>query len=130
MESKDLKVVLSIASLSLAMVTSSYILGNSIKEGLQSNGASISNAGNQIATSINNSFSPRVSQQLDSDILDESQAADYLKITTSQLMGLLVNSKAIDGRGIPHIKVGNTIRFSKTALSKWVSTASESSLEF
>ncbi len=130
MESKDSKIVIIVACLSLAMVVSSYILGNSLKEGLQSNASSISSAGNQMANSINNIANSHVKQQPDSDILNESQAAVYLQITPSQLTYLLINSKEIDGKGIPHIEVGYTKLFSKTALTKWLSTVSENSFAY
>lgn len=128
MESKDLKVVLIVGCLSL--VASSYILGKSISTGLQYHGGYISSAGGQVAGAIANAAGNQQPLQTSSDVLNESQAAAFLQISNSQLSNLVANSNTKDGKGIPHFKIGGTVLFSKTALSKWVVTSAENGYEY
>lgn len=130
MESKDLKVVLIVACISIAMATSSYIIGKSIKEGLLYQGSDIRSAGSDVAGAIVNDMPTQKKLELESDVLNESQAAAFLRISQNDVTYLLKNSKAMDGKGIPHFKVGNTTLFSKTALTKWVSTIAENGFEY
>lgn len=132
MENKDLKVVMIAGCLSLAMVLSACILGKSISEGLQYQGGYISSAGNQVGGSIAQVAGNMRSIQTDSDsdIMDTSQAAQFLKMDVNQLYPLIENSKTVDGKGIPYFKIGNKVLFSKAALSKWVVTSAENRYEY
>lgn len=87
MESRDLKIVLVVACLSVAMVASSYIIGKSISTGLQYHGGYISSAGNQVGGAISQVAGNMQALQSDphDDIMDVSQAALLLKISDSEL---------------------------------------------
>ena len=132
MESKDLKVVMIIGCLSLAMVLSSYILGKSISQGLQYQGGYISSAGNQIGGAVAQTAGNMKTIETDSgsDIMVTSQAVQFLQIDDSQLYSLIENSKAVDGKGIPYFKMGDKVFFSKAALSKWIVTSAENRYEY
>ena len=130
MESKDLKQVLLVGCLSAAMIISSHIIGNSFKDGLLYFSSSLDNSGFKITNSVADMIRGLETPNIDSDVLNESEAADFLKISPDKITYLLINSKAVDGKGIPHFNVGNNIYFSKTALTKWVAASAENCYEY
>lgn len=90
----------------------------------------ISSTGNNIAGAIAQVGGNQQKIQDESGILTELQAASYLGISESELTSLLKNSKAVDGKGIPYFKIGNTVLFSKTALANWVVFSAENNYEY
>ncbi len=69
-------------------------------------------------------------QKGNEDILSFYEAAVYLKISEEKLKSIVENSKFIDGKGIPYYTIDNSIMFSKTALSKWISHSSENRWDY
>lgn len=49
------------------------------------------------------------------ELLTVNDLADYLKISTSKIY------KMTSEKEIPHIKIGNTLRFDKKTIDKWLS---------
>lgn len=57
-------------------------------------------------------------QLLAEPLLDASEAARLLRVPRSTLYEL------VRSRGLPHIRIGRTLRFTRLALAGWVATQS------
>lgn len=64
------------------------------------------------------------------DLLSLSEAADYLKISEERLKKLMEESKFIDGKGIPFLKIHSEIWFNKKALSDWTEYSANNNFEY
>ncbi len=112
---KSKVILISVVVFAISIVLSSFIiavglkdLGEIISYGLQSGSEKIS-SGLYNYASVQNRGS-----EDNKDILNLQEAAEYMKIQSSELLQLTMNLE------LPSIKIGNKYIFSRKAIDKWM----------